>query len=85
MPTVARQVATVLVSDVAVGEWDASDRLSTAEPQIGLLVVDGVIAFDTPDSSPATPASGTSTPRSRTASLRSHAARSRRRTASSRR
>ena len=47
MRTVARQVATVLVSEVAVGEWDASRWFAPAQPQIGLLVVDGVIAVDT--------------------------------------
>ena len=47
MRAVARQVATVLVSDVAAGEWDASAWFATVEPRLGILVVDGVIAIDT--------------------------------------
>src|SRR5579859_182486 len=47
MRAVARQVATVLVSDVAVGEWDASAWFATVDRGLGILVVDGLLAIDT--------------------------------------
>jgi CRP-like cAMP-binding protein len=47
MRTVARQLATVLVADVPVGEWDATAWFATVERRLGILVVDGVLAIDT--------------------------------------
>ena len=47
MRMVARQMATVLVSSVAAGDWDASVWLAGPGSRLGILVVDGVIATDT--------------------------------------
>jgi CRP/FNR family transcriptional regulator, cyclic AMP receptor protein len=47
MRAVARQVATVRVSEVVAGDWEPAEWLSGRGRGLGLLVVDGVIAMDT--------------------------------------
>jgi CRP/FNR family cyclic AMP-dependent transcriptional regulator len=47
MRAVARQVATVRVSEIVAGDWEPSDWLEGREGGLGLLVVDGLIAMDT--------------------------------------
>jgi CRP/FNR family transcriptional regulator, cyclic AMP receptor protein len=46
MRMVVRQVATVPVADVPVGECELAQRFAEAEAGLGLLVLDGVIAAD---------------------------------------
>jgi CRP/FNR family transcriptional regulator, cyclic AMP receptor protein len=47
MRAVARQIATVRVTELPTGEWDPSSRLGARDAGLGVLVVDGVLAMET--------------------------------------